>query len=373
VWRINTIAQPGQPGGDTWGGLPATFRAGGEAWSTGSYDPDLHLVFWGTAQAKPWAQVSRGTDGAALFTTCELAIDPNSGKVVWYHQFIPGESQDMDEVFEPVLFTESSGRKVLMEMGKLGILWRLDARTGSYLSASDIGYQNIFDLDTRTGKLAWRPGKLPQLNVKSDICPGHAGFRDWRSMSYHPRTRAFYIPMNLNCMTAMYVEVERVVDPNTGGPKRVGGGVTQRKEYAFPGGNGNLGELLAMEADTGKVLWRRRVRTPFNTSALTTGSGLVFAGDWDRHFYAFDVANGDMLWQVRLSNSIQGSPVTYSVGGRQYLGVPVGGGGAPWGTTIPAQIAPEKHRPGGVNGLFGNSIAVFALPETTRETQTKRP
>jgi alcohol dehydrogenase (cytochrome c) len=367
LWRTQTIAKPGQPGGDTWSDLPAMFRVGGEGWMTGSYDPELRLVYWGTAQAKPHAQVSRGTDGKALYTAAQLALDVDTGRIVWYHQYIPGDSQDMDEVFEPILL-ERGSRKVLMEMGKLGILWRLDRKTGEYLSASDIGYQNIFDLDPKTGHVSWRSGKLPQLNVKSDICPGHSGLKDWRSMSYHPDTRAFYIPLNLHCMTATYVDVSRQIDPKTGLPPTRMRGMIQRREYHHPMSGGNLGEFLAMDSDTGKVLWRHRVRTPFNSAALTTGGGLVFAGDWDRHIYAYDVRSGDILWQSRLSQSIQGFPVTYSVDGRQYIAVPVGGGGAPWGMAIPTSLAPEKRRPA---PMHANALYVFALPDPKSPTPAK--
>ncbi len=103
LWRTSSIARPGEPGGDTWGDLPLQFRAGGDMWMSGSYDPETGLVYWGTAQAKPWARAVRGTDGAALYTSSTLAIDPDTGKMKWYYQHIPGETQDMDETFERIL------------------------------------------------------------------------------------------------------------------------------------------------------------------------------------------------------------------------------------------------------------------------------
>ena len=103
LWRTSTIARPGEPGGDTWDNQPLMFRAGGDAWMTGSYDPATNLVYWGTAQAKPWAQFQRGTAGDALYTNSTLALDPKTGKMSWYFQHIPGETHDMDEVFERVL------------------------------------------------------------------------------------------------------------------------------------------------------------------------------------------------------------------------------------------------------------------------------
>ena len=140
VWRTSTIAGPGEPGGDTWGDLPLMFRAGGDAWIPGSYDADTDLMYWSTAQAKPWARVSRGTDGDALYTNSVLAIDPDTGALDWYYQFIPGESHDLDEVFESVLI-DNGGRRSLFKMGKLGILWEIDATTGEFVDAHDLGYQ----------------------------------------------------------------------------------------------------------------------------------------------------------------------------------------------------------------------------------------
>ena len=356
LWRTYTIARPGEPGGDTWDDLPLLFRGGGDAWITGSYDPDAKLIYWGVAQPKPWARVSRGTDGDALYTSSTLALDPDTGEIVWYHQFLPGETMDMDENFEQVL-VDRDGQKILFMMGKLGILWRIDRQTGEFLSAFDLGYQNILDVDPITGKATYRPGKIPQSNVKIEFCPSHAGFKSWRAMSYSPETRAFYIPLNLNCMSGIYRDVPRKIDPETGEGRRVHSGLTRRINDHHPESGGNLGEFLAMDSESGKVLWRHRQRTPFNSAALTTAGGLVFVGDWDRYIRAYHNETGELLWQRRLSSSIQGFPITYAVGARQYLAVPVGTGSGTWATTIPYLLTPEKHRPRGGNALF-----VFALP-----------
>ena len=104
AWRFRTVALEGEPGGDTWGGLPNIFRAGVEQWITGSYDPDLNLIYWGTAQAKPWMRVSRGSgNGATLYANSTLALNADTGKLAWYHSYAPGETLDLDEVFERVL------------------------------------------------------------------------------------------------------------------------------------------------------------------------------------------------------------------------------------------------------------------------------
>jgi len=226
VWRTSTIARPGEPGGDTWGDLPLTFRAGGDAWIPGSYDPETNLVYWATAQAKPWARVARGTDGDALYTNSTLALDPDTGKMKWYYQHLPGETQDMDEVFESIL-VDAGGRKSLFKMGKLGILWQLDRTNGQFIHATDLGYQTIVQVNAQTGKVTYLPGKIPQLGVELEMCPSTAGFKSWRAMSYNPQTRAFYIPMNLNCEKGTFGPVEKVVGKGGTGP-------VQRADYKHP-------------------------------------------------------------------------------------------------------------------------------------------
>ncbi len=177
LWRTSTIARPGEPGGDTWGDLPLSFRAGSDAWISGSYDPAANLVYWGTAQAKPWARAVRGTDGDALYTNSTLALDPDTGKMKWYYQHLPGETQDMDEVFESMLI-DIGGRKSLIKMGKLGILWQLDRTTGAFIQATDLGYQNIVELNRRTGKVTYRPGHDPADRRRGRPVPEHIGIQE---------------------------------------------------------------------------------------------------------------------------------------------------------------------------------------------------
>jgi alcohol dehydrogenase (cytochrome c) len=349
LWRTSTIARPGEPGGDTWGNLPLTFRAGGDAWIPGSYDPATNLIYWGTAQAKPWARAARGTDGDALYTNSTLALDPDTGKIKWYYQHLPGESHDMDEVFENIL-VDVTGRKSLFKMGKLGILWQLDRTNGQFIRASDLGYQTLLQVNPQTGKVTYLPGKIQQLGVEVDWCPSTAGFKSWRAMAFSPQTNAFYIPMNLNCEKGTFEDVDKVVGKG-------GAGSVARTDYKHPESGGNLGEFLAMDMLTGKVLWRQRTPAPANTAMLATAGGLVFGGDWDRHVYAYDAHSGKILWQTRLTTSAQGFPITYLAKGKQYVAVPAGVGGASWTTLITPELAPEIHRPNSGNALF-----VFALP-----------
>jgi alcohol dehydrogenase (cytochrome c) len=351
LWRTSTIARPGEPGGDTWGDLPLMFRAGGDAWIAGSYDPGTDLIYWGTSQAKPWTRFARGTDGDALYTNCTLAIEPATGKIAWYYQHIPGESHDMDETFERIL-VDSPGRSSVYSMGKLGILWELDRKSGAFLSVHDLRYQNVLDVNPRTGKATYRPSMIPQPGVELEFCPSSSGFKSLRAMAYHPDTQAFYIPLNLHCERGTFSgDIKRV---EGGG----GAGGVRRKNLMHPESPDGIGELLALHAKTGQVLWRHRTRTPPNTSALTMGGGLVVVGDWDRYVYVHDAVTGQILFQTRLPTSVQGFPITYAVNGKQYLAIPSGTGGGQWGTTIPAELTPEKKIAPGGNAMF-----VFALPE----------
>jgi alcohol dehydrogenase (cytochrome c) len=133
--------------------------------------------------------------------------------------------------------------------------------------------------------------------------------------------------------------------------------VARRDNYFHPESSGNLGELAAINAVPGQIMWVTRQRAPFNSATLTTGGGLVFVGDWNRYFTAYDAASGKLLWQNRLTTSPQGFPISYAVGGRQYVAVPVGVGAASWGTTIPLMLTPDVKRPN-----TGNALFVFALP-----------
>ena len=350
IWRTSTVARPGEPGGETWGDLPLQFRAGGDAWVAGSYDPESNLIYWGTAQAKPWARVARGTDGDALFTNSTLALDPNTGEMKWYYQHLPGETHDMDEVFENLLI-DIEGRKSLFKIGKLGILWQLDRISGEYINAIDLGYQNIVSLNLNTGEVSYRDGMIPRLGEQLDMCPSTSGFKSWRAMSYDPTLSMLFIPITLNCELATFGPVEQVLGGGGTGPVR-------RINTPHPDAEGNLGEILALSIPNGDVVWRYRSRPTVNTATLTTAGGLVFAGDFDRYFYAIDSETGDKLWQTRVNTSAQGFPISYSVDGKQYIALPAGTSGASWASMLPRDLSPEIKRP-----RNGNSIHIFALSD----------
>ena len=352
LWRTSTVARPGDPGGDTWGDLPLAFRAGADAWIPGSYHPETDLIYWSTAQPKPWASAQRGTEGAALYTNSTLALDPDTGEIQWYFQHIPAETHDLDEVFEIVLVDREEGPS-LFKMGKIGVLWELDPRSGAFRNAHDLGYQNIVDIHPTSGQGLLRRERIPELGVPVDYCPGPGGLKNLWAMAYHPETRAFYVPLTPGCAHSVFAEMP---PPELGGG---GVGLNNREFVTHPDSPAQLGDFVAMDSDTGDVLWRRRSRWQYGTAALTTGGGLVFVGDLERYMYAFDARDGTELWRTRTPTATDGFPITYAVNGRQYLAVPSGPGWAiSWRNA--RQVFPETmQRPPG----SGSVIQVFALPE----------
>ena len=355
AWRFNTIAQPGEPGGDTWNDHTAEDRNGGSVWIAGSYDTALNLAFFGVAQtydtAKLVKPVRPGANTDGLYTDCTLAINPDTGKLVWYYQHLPNDQWDLDWVFERQIArmpVNGVVRPVIMTSGKQATYDVLDAETGKYIYSKDLGLQNIVSaIDPVTGKRTINPETLPGDGKPHFVCPHVDGAKSWLPGSYNPNTKIMYVPLIEACM-----DLVPLTEGGGRGLLSAGGRPELRPR---PDSDGKYGRVEAINMLTREVVWTERHRAPVSSGALDTAGGVIFNGSIDRFFHAYDDQTGKLLWETRLSDVPSNAPISYTVNGKQYIAIGVGGGGAQ--ATGFAALTPEIQNPERAPAVW-----VFQLP-----------
>jgi PQQ-dependent dehydrogenase (methanol/ethanol family) len=362
AWRFHTIARPGQPGGDSWNGAPVDQRFGASVWTSGSYDPKLNMVYFGIGQTydtgtllEPHAQKGKSNDG--LYTDSTVALDPDTGKLVWYYQHMNRDVWDLDWAFEQSLLSLPVGGKptdLVVTGGKLMIFDAVNRASGKYEFSKDLGLQTLVSaIDPVTGEKIINPALKPEANVTKHFCPHSGGGRNWPATSYDPESKILYVPLYESCQDFTWI-------PRDSAATAVGGSDMHFVLHTRPDSDGKIGRLEAVNLETKKVAWIYRQRAAMSSSTLTTAGGLVFAGSRDRRFRAFDASTGKVLWQSRLGASLSSTPVTYSVDGQQYVAVVAGNGGpVAW-----PQLTPEIANP-----LGGTTLWVFKLPDAADSAQ----
>lgn len=322
VWRFHVLPRPGDPGSNSWNDLPLAERSGGSVWNQGSYDPELNLVYFGTAptyDTAPFVHAidKEGVTNDTLYTNCTIALNPDTGELVWYFQHMPNDQWDLDWAFERQiveLTVKGTKRKVVLNIGKLGILDALDAATGEFLFSMDMGVQTVVaSVDPVTGdKKVNSFAAVPDPELLAFIASNNDGARCWPSLSYNPNTKRLYVPLAKGGMIA-----------GSDGYRLFTTDV-RFKAQPFPGSDGNMGHLQALDLGGQKFDWRHEQSPPMISSVLATAGGLVFAGDVNCGLMAFDDTTGEVLWRTLLDDQPSANIVSYSVDGKQFVAVVVG-------------------------------------------------
>jgi alcohol dehydrogenase (cytochrome c) len=354
AWEIYTVPREGEPGFETWGPGPVA-PLGGAPWNTISYDPEFRLVYVGTGQPYPWSATLRGR-GDALYTNSILALDVDTGDLVWHYQLMPEDSWDR-AVFENMLVDlviDGRLRHALIQTSKIGWGVILDRATGEFIQAFPTSYDNLITGWSETGRPILDPSKVPtEADVDSgrrfNVCPFYYGGRDLNSPSFSPLTGYYYVGLNNTCMDVTFV-TEPSAAPGGGGFRGLRAQPTMVPGYDY------VGEFAAIDPASGKKAWSYRTESgaAMTAAALATAGGIVFGGTTDREFFALDTETGEPLWRTRLNGDVSGAPVTFEVDGKQYLAV--GAGGRIAQTQFYARLTDADVAPG--SGV----VWVFALP-----------
>jgi alcohol dehydrogenase (cytochrome c) len=316
AWRFFTVPAEGEPGNDTWTG-DSWKRGGAPAWVTGSFDPELNTLYWGTGNPGP--QVYGATRmGDNLYSDSLVALDPDTGKLKWHFQFTPHDVHDWDSTHVPVLIDEpvdGRPRKLVAVANRNGFFYLLDRTNGAFLFAK--AYTQV----TWAKEIGpdGRPVLLPQIEPTADgtrVCPSGTGGTNWHSPSYSPRTHLFYVFSKEQCDIFM-------ADKNLEPPYRPGRPFIGSAFFALPDEK-DEGTVRAIDPTTGAIRWAFKLFSGAWAGVLSTAGGLVFSGDGQGNFVALDALTGHDLWHILLGAPIQTAAVSYALEGRQYVTISAG-------------------------------------------------
>lgn len=360
VWRTPIIAQGDDPNDATWGGVALESRQQVGAWMIASYDPELKLIYMGTSVSAPAPKISlAGPDHDYLYHNSTLALDVQTGRIVWHYQHMV-DHWDLDHTFARILVDQQVApdpaevawmapdiepgrtyRTLTGIPGKVGLVTTLDRETGRFLWARPTVRQNVVErIDGTTGRAHLNPATVPlEYGTSHEVCPGPTGGANYMTGSYSPDSATLFMPLANLC--AQMTAVDPAQNPGIYG---------MSQQIAIPPeAEGMLGSLFAVDTVTGRTRWERRQRAGFQ-SLITTGGGLVFAGDAGGWFSALDQDTGEELWAINLGSSVTGYPASFAVDGQQYVA-------ASTGRWLSDTFTPELTH-GTQNTLF-----VFALPQ----------
>lgn len=318
VWRFWTVPAPGEPGSETWGGDSWKY-GGASTWVTGSYDPELNLVYWGTGNPGPDYN-GDVRPGDNLYSCSLLALDADTGKLKWYFQFTPHDTHDWDATQVPVLLDSTFNgrlRKLVVVPSRNGFYYVLDRVTGEFLLAKPYVKQTWAKEIDKKGRPVLNPDQDPTYEGNDSVWPGVDGGNNWMSPSYNPNTKLLYF--NAREERRRYFKTDapefRPGESFFGGGG--GGGVRFRPEESW-------GRLIAMAPETGEIKWEHRILSPPWAGTLSTAGNLVFSATPSGNFYALDARTGKELWHFNGGDRVFASPITFLSRGKQLVTIPIG-------------------------------------------------
>lgn len=323
VWRTYTVPFPGEPGNETWGGDSWKHGSAG-SWNTGSYDPELNLVYYGTGNPGPdWNPDVRPGDN--LYSCSVLALDADTGKLKWHFQFTPHDAADWDAAIVPVLADidwQGGKRKVLMSASRNGFFYVLDRANGKFLHGSPFVHQTwAVGLD-ENGRPIRAANSEPTVEG-TRLYPGMQGGTNWYAPSWSPKTGLFY----LSSWKDYYSYFSKLPAPFNEGQSYFGGAT---KSAVQPIKRGPInswtdvaghGEVIALDPQTGKEKWAFKMHDVTDSGVMTTASDVLFTGSREGYFWALDARTGAPLWHATTGGQISSSAITYMVDGKQYVAI----------------------------------------------------